>query len=159
MSVTPEQLVARAEIADLLHAYCRHADAGDVEGMVACYADDCTSNLFGDAPDRTLHGSGAVRDLLSPLLGKVTTGSHYLSNLEYAFAGADECALLVYMYSHQCFAPGTDVPERERWGRYEVRVRRIGGRWLIQDLRLFAAHERGGPRTAEQVGRPFPPRF
>lgn len=157
--MTPDELVARAEIADLMHAYCRAADAGDVEGMVGCYADDCTSNLFGDALDRTLHGNGAVRDLLQPLLGKVTTGSHYLSNFSYDFAGPDECAVVIYMYSHQRFADGLDVPERERWGRYEVRARRIGGRWLIQDLRLFVAHEHGGPRTAEQVGRAFPPRF
>lgn len=153
------ELFARADIMDLMHRYCRSADLGDVEQMVGCFAEDATIDLFGGAPGGMLHGSAALRELLAPLLGKVLAGSHYLANPEFRFTGADEAILHCYLYSMQRFAPGTDVPERHRWGRYEVRARRQAGGWRIQDLRLFAASESGGDRAAEHAGRPFPAVF
>jgi hypothetical protein len=144
---------------DLMHAYCRHADAGDVAGMMSCFTADCTIDLFGGIGDRILRGRDTLRTLLTPLLGKVLAGSHYLSNPAFVFYGADEATLGLYMYSMQRFQPDMALDDRHRWGRYEVRIRRLAEGWRIQDLRLFAVTEVGGDRQGEADHRPWPPRF
>jgi hypothetical protein len=156
--LTLEVLADRTEVLELIYAYCRFADRGDAAGMAGLFTPDCSINLFaGD--DRIIYGPRAYEDALAPLLGKVIAGTHYITNPEYDFVGADEAILHTYMYSWQRFEAGMDLPDRHRMGRYEVRAVRTADGWRLRDLRLIVAGEHGGDRECEHAGRPWPLRF
>lgn len=152
------ELFDRQDMLEVMYRYCRSADVGDAGLMVACFTEDCTVSLFADEA-RVIRGSQALHDLLSPLLGKVLAGSHYITNPEFTEYAADQAVLHCYMFSSQRFHADMALPDRLRWGRYEVRFRKGEDGWRISDLRLFAVSESGGDRQGETDGRVWPPSF
>lgn len=152
------ELFDRQDMLEVMYRYCRSADVGDPALMVACFTQDCTISLFADEA-RLINGPQALYDVLAPLLGKVMAGSHYITNPEFTEYGSSQAVLHCYMMSSQRFHPDMDLPDRLRWGRYEVRFRRDDEAWRIRDLRLFAVSEAGGDRLRETDGRDWPPTF
>lgn len=150
-----DQLFDKMEILEMLYRYCSAADRSDPAGMLVAFTADCVVNYDPAAP--IMHGRQALSDMLYSFLGAVVSGSHYINNPIFEFTGPDEVLLGCYMYSWQRFTGYPMVSDVHRWGRYEIRLERIDGAWLINHMRLISAGEYGGARIAEQMSRgPLP---
>ena len=152
-----QRLEDRAAIAELMHAYCRHADQLDAASMMETFTEDCVASYVEGYPP--LRGRADVQQALVGYLESVVGGSHYIANLELAFETDERVAAAMYMYSWQRFKVSGITADCHRWGRYEVRFVRTASGWRISDLRLLSALEHGGARLGEYLNRPFPPHF
>jgi ketosteroid isomerase-like protein len=149
----------RREIEALKFAYCRSADALDVDGMVSTFTQDCTINFRADGGDRR-RGLDALRHYFSAALFGVTSSSHHLSNLDIVFLGPDRAALQCALYSWKRFVGYPEVKDRHRWVRYEDVFVRTPDGWRQRELLFLVAGEIGGglsPRLGELAGRPVWP--
>jgi hypothetical protein len=146
-----DRLFDQMEILDRLYRYCSAADRSDPPGMLGAFSEDCTVNYDPAAP--VMRSRQELSDMLHAFLGAVISGSHYVTNPIFEFIDADEALLGCYMYSWQRFAGYPAIADVHRWGRYEIRLRRTDGEWLITHMRLLSAGEYGGDRIAEQMSR------
>ena len=154
-----QEMRDRREIEALKFAYCRSADALDVDGMVSAFTQDCTINFRADGSDRR-QGLDALRHYFSAALFGVTSSSHHLSNLDIVFLGPDRAALQCALYSWKRFVGYPEVKDRHRWVRYEDVFVRTPDGWRQRELLFLVAGEIGGgssPRWGELVGRPVWP--
>jgi ketosteroid isomerase-like protein len=153
------ELVDRQEIKSLKFAYCRYADAIDINGMLSVFTDDCLINFRADRSDQR-QGKSALREFFEAAQSVVVASSHHLSNMDIVFLGPDTAAMQSYLYSWQRFAGYPDVQDRHRWVRYEDTLVRTADGWRQSSLLYLVAGELDGgdtPRIGELVGRPVWP--
>jgi ketosteroid isomerase-like protein len=153
------ELRDRQEIQALKFAYCRSADALDVDGMLSGFTEDCTINFRADRSDER-HGTAALREYFSAAQASVVSSSHHLSNMDIVFLGPDRAAMQSYLYSWKRFAGHPEVKDRHRWVRYEDVFERTADGWRQCELLFVMAGEIDGgtsPRLGELVGRPIWP--
>lgn len=154
-----QELFDRVDIVDLMYRYCRAADIKDIAEMGLVFAVECEYDL-GHGANLILRSRAEILDKAKPMIEKVFSGSHYISNAEVVFEAEDRALLYCYMASWQKLEPEFGGSNVYRSGRYEALCVREGGEWLFKVLRLIVA----GPdlisgREAEHVRRPWPPRF
>lgn len=150
----------RTAIAELMHSYCRFADADQGRDMTLLFTEDCVCDFYGGArPDMLMHGRDQLLEQIQASLTTVRSGSHYITNIEVLFDGPDAATFYCYMYSWQRFYAWPERADCHRYGRYENRAVRTPDGWRFTHLRLVVAGEYGGARLAEQLRRPWPPQF
>lgn len=153
------RLQDRVDILGTMHAYCRHADNLDGDGMAALFVEDCVANFVPGGEETILRGRAALNAFLNTALAVTVSGSHHIANEELVFETPDRVILHCYMYSWQRFEGFPVTADCHRWGRYENRFVRTDAGWRMDRLKLLSAGEYGGARIGEQLGRPFPPKF
>lgn len=158
LEVTVQRLQDRVDIHELLYRYCRHADMLDAVAMASLFVEDCEADFMNGQPP-IVRGRNHLQEFFVTALQHVVSGSHHISNVELIFEGTDTVIAHTYMYSWQRFGGYPTTADCHRWGRYELRLMRRPEGWRFSRLRLFSAGEYGATRIAEQMGRPWPPRF
>jgi len=142
-----DELLARTEILDVLHRYCRAVDRGDIEGLRAVYHDGATD----------LHGGfdGTGYDFAPYIVEKmdaaVLLGQHHITNAIIEFDG-DEARVESYFLAAQ---PYTNAAGDRLlcWagGRYLDHFAKRDGRWAIAARKVVMDWTR-----AEIPGDPWP---
>lgn len=154
-----QELFDRTDIVDLMYRYCRGADIKDIEEMCSVFTEECEYDL-GHGPDMVRRSRAELVEMAKPMVGKVFSGSHYISNAEVVFESRDRALLYCYMASWQKLEPAFGGGNVHRSGRYEALCVREAEGWLFKAFRLVVA----GPdlisqREAEHVRRRWPPQF
>lgn len=149
-----EQLLAREQVRDVLHRYCKGIDRRDWALVRSCFADDHVHNHGG------IHGSADdfVR-LASAVLLTIPATHHTIGNVHFAFAEdgqsvETEANFVAYHLIEAGHLEGTPVPTGGKatdWivaGRYCDRMEKRDGNWII--VRRDAVHdwERVDPANA-----------
>jgi hypothetical protein len=153
------ELKDRQEIKSLKYAYCRCADAIDIDGMLVAFTDDCIINFRADKSDER-RGKAALKEFIVTAQSAVISSSHHLSNMDIVFPDRDRAAMQSYLYSWQRFRGYPDVKDRHRWVRYEDEFVRTAEGWRQSALLYLVAGEIDGGdshRLGELVGRPVWP--
>jgi hypothetical protein len=159
LEATVRRLQDRVDIEELMARYCRHADCFDADAMVACFTDAC---IVAYVPASIAPPARSKKELLGFLreyFPHSVSSSHYITNIELLFDTSDTVTSHCYMYSWQRFKTYPAAADCHRFGRYEFRIERTGEGWRFSRLTLLSAGEYGGNRIAEQLNRPWPPRF
>jgi ketosteroid isomerase-like protein len=154
-----QRLQDRMDIQELLHAYCRHADQLNTEGMAGFFTDDCVAAYVPPGMAPAFRSKKQLVDFLNTYFLNTISSSHHISNVELLFDSPDIAKAHTYMYSWQRFKGFPAAADCHRWGRYEIRLQRTAGGWKMTHMILISAGEYGGARIGEQFGRPWPPRF
>jgi ketosteroid isomerase-like protein len=130
------ELVDRAQIADLVHAYCFHFDNNEPEAVAALFTDDATIDYGPEA--ETIVGAAAIAPTIAAGLERTFAAtSHHVSNIRIELDGADAASAVTYLYAWHRYRDGS--PDGELWGRYHHRFRRTEAGWRIAELVLRAA--------------------
>jgi ketosteroid isomerase-like protein len=133
---TLEGLLDKAEIADVIHAYCFHFDRAEAEEVLALFTPDATVDYGPDV--ETMTGVEALRAMVTRGLAEFFAAtSHHVSNIVIRFDGPDRAQSVSYLYAWHRYVDGR--PDSELWGQYHHDFRREAGRWRIARLRLCAA--------------------
>ena len=133
---TLEGLLDKAEITDLIHAYCYHFDRAEPEAVVALFAEDALIDYGPDVPP--MNGADAFRPMIARGLATLFAAtSHHVSNITIRFEGSDTATSICHLYAWHRYHEGGK--ESELWGQYHHTFRRIDGRWRISHLQLKAA--------------------
>jgi hypothetical protein len=129
----------RLAIHELMAVYSRCIDFGRWEELPELFTEDCTLD-FGAVMGEH-HGKEGVRGFADMLAKTGLTMRHYVTN---CIVGGDgeraEATTYVLAFTGQ---PGSQSPTT---GRYEDRLRKVGGRWLLETRRavIEVASPRGG---------------
>ena len=97
---TPEQLVARAQIYDVLMQYMRGVDRRNMELVRAAYHPDATQTN----PYLTPGEWGSVEDLVTLMNQNavhIPMSMHFLANIVFEFADEDIAIVESYLMAHQ----------------------------------------------------------
>lgn len=154
-----QRLQDRADITELMHRYCRHADQLDPPGMAGCFTDDCVVAYVPPSMAAPARSKKELLGFLNEYFPHSVSSSHYISNVELLFDSPDVVTAHSYMYSWQRFKTYPAAADCHRYGRYEYRVVRTADGWRFSHLNLLSMGEYGGARISEQFNRPWPPRF
>jgi 3-phenylpropionate/cinnamic acid dioxygenase small subunit len=124
----------RRAIEDLMIRYCAAIDGGDVEGVLACFTEDCRleSNIVGAHP-----GQGGVRMLaeqMAKLKAEGRTYRHFISNFRVEVNG-DRGRVRCYLLDIVTIENTTELLTS---GDYDCDVVRRGKGWLIETRRVHA---------------------
>ena len=152
------QLQDRAEIMELMAAYCRHADRHDADSMSKTFTEDGVGE-YVPRDGVIFRGQKELRDFFAGFFEMVTTGSHFITNAQLLFDAPDTVTGHFYMMSIQKFKGPAVTADCFRFGRYENLFVRTPEGWRISKLRLLVSQEIGGDRIGEQFDRPWPPTF
>lgn len=141
-------LVARAEIADTLHAYSRGIDRRDLDLLADLFTDD---GAFDYGHGNITRGRATLRALFDAATGKYDATSHHCSTISYLSLGDGRAETLTYVYAFH------DNVEQDLhlhvWGTYEDDLVDEGDRWRIATRRVrIAGVSTGG-------SQPLPERF
>jgi ketosteroid isomerase-like protein len=129
-------LLDKAEIADVIHAYCSHFDRAEADEVVALFAPDAKVDYGPEVPP--LNGLQEIGAMVSKGLATFFAAtSHHVSNIVIHFDGPDAARSICYLYAWHRYQDGR--PDSELWGQYHHEFRRIDGRWRISGLVLRAA--------------------
>jgi len=127
------RLVDREAIRELLYAYCRACDVNDPDAVAACFTADCRADY---GPDAREPGAAARRAQAEHDLALFEATSHLLGNVSVEFESADRARAASVVHAWH-------LPRRgEPWSlhaRYEDRLVRAPGGWLIEERRLLVA--------------------
>lgn len=146
--LTPEMLVARAEIADTLHAYSRGVDRCDPELLADLFTED---GSFDYGHGNVTRGREALRALFMAATGKYTATNHHCSTISYLALDATSASTITYVYAfHENSEQGTNV---HVWGCYEDEHVNEADRWRIAARKVRVA---GATTTPSQA---LPERF
>lgn len=130
----------RRAIADLIHAYCRHLDAGEFDALAALFA---RASFASTVHDRVRRGSQAVRRMYDGVIvypdGTPRT-QHCISNLVIAPDGAGARATSTFVVLQQ--APGDEI-RTVLAGEYRDRFVRRGTSGWGFDARVVHPHLQG----------------
>ncbi len=118
----------RLDIQELMAVYSRAIDFGRWEELPDLFTDDCTLD-FGKVMG-THQGKDAVRAFANMLKGTGLTMRHYVTNCIIT-GGGDRAEATTYVLAFTG-QKGSLTPTT---GRYEDRLRKQGGRWLLQERR------------------------
>lgn len=146
--LSPEDLVARAEIADTLHAYSRGIDRRDIDLLADLFTED---GGFDYGHGTVTRGRAALRELFIAATGKYTATSHHCSTIAYLRLDATSASTITYVYAFH------DNPDQDLhlhvWGCYEDELVNEDDRWRIATRKVRVA---GASSAASQ---PLPERF
>lgn len=149
--MTTDELLAREEIRDVLHRYCKGIDRRDWALVRSCFADDHVhkhSTIEGSADD-------FVR-MASAVLTTIPATHHTIGNVHFAFAPdgmsvETEANFVAYHLIEAGHMEGTPVPTHGKatdWivaGRYCDRLEKRGGAWIIVRRQAWHDWERVDP--------------
>lgn len=146
-----ERLLDKADIAEIIHAYCYHFDRAEADEVLALFTEDATVDYGPDVP--TMNGVEELRAMVSRGVSTFFEAtSHHVSNIVIRFDGTDAAQSVSYLYAWHRYQDGR--PESELWGQYHHRFRRIAGEWKISHLLLCAAGSKRFHReTMHPIGR------
>jgi ketosteroid isomerase-like protein len=131
-----ERLLDKAEIADVIHAYCYHFDRAEADEVLALFAPDATVDYGPDVP--TMTGAEEIGPMISRGLASFFAAtSHHVSNVTIRFTGPDAAQSVSYLYAWHRYQDGR--PNSELWGQYHHEFRRTSEGWRISRLVLRAA--------------------
>ena len=139
------ELVDRAAIEALIHAYCRHFDQNEPERVAALFTDDATVDYGPEFPN-VVGASSIAAAIAVGLAETFAATSHHVSNIEIAFDGPDRATGGTYLYAWHRYRDGS--PDGELWGRYHHEFERTPDGWRIARLVLTAAGSRHFHRAA-----------
>ena len=143
--MSPEELVVRLELEELIFAYCRHFDLNEPEGVAALFTDDAVVDYGPEFPQ--VVGAAAIEEAVAAGLERIFAAtSHHVSNIQLELDGPDAATGHTYLYAWHRYRDGS--PDGELWGRYEHGFRRTEAGWRISSLRLTAAGTKDFHRSA-----------
>lgn len=152
--MTTDELLAREEIRDILHRYCKGIDRRDWALVRSCFADDHVhkhSTIEGSADD-------FVR-MASAVLSTIPATHHTIGNVHFAFAPdgmsvETEANFVAYHLIEAGHMEGTPVPTHGKatdWivaGRYCDRLEKRDGAWIIVRRQAWHDWERVDPANS-----------
>jgi 3-phenylpropionate/cinnamic acid dioxygenase small subunit len=143
-----EQLLAREEIRDILHCYCKGIDRRDWKLVRSCFADDHIHKHaeYTGPPDEFI-------GFASQILEKVPDTHHSISNVHIDFSSdgnsaSTEANFVAYHYIQEGTPEFTPVPTGGKatdWivaGRYCDKFEKRDGKWIIVRREAFHDWER-----------------
>ncbi len=130
-------IVARQEITDVLHAYCRGVDTIDVATVAALFTPDCSVD-YGPGLGAPTRGSAALAERLATGLQRFAATSHHVSNIEILL-GDDRASATTNTSLIAWHRYPDDRPDAILYARYHDRFVNNGERWLIADRILRVA--------------------
>ncbi|MGX1703141.1 nuclear transport factor 2 family protein [Microbacterium sp. NPDC055357] len=130
--LTPADLVARAEIADTLHAYSRGVDRRDIDLLADLFTTDAT---FDYGHGNVTSGRESLRALFIAATGKYLATSHHVSTINYLRLDDQRASTISYVYA---FHDTGDV-HFHIWGCYEDELVDDGERWRIAARKVRTA--------------------
>jgi uncharacterized protein (TIGR02246 family) len=125
--MTPDELVAREAIRDLIALYNHAGDRGRLDELVACFAEDGAMELEGEP---RLVGRAAIHAHLSGVVSRLAqktqraTLRHHVSSVRIVVHDAAHAEAWSY------FSAFTEIG-LDHWGRYADRLLRSGSEWLF----------------------------
>lgn len=146
--LTSDDLVARAEISDTLHAYSRGVDRRDIDLLANLFTED---GVFDYGHGKVTRGRSGLRELFLAATGKYNATSHHCSTIAFVSLDGGRANTITYVYAFH------DNAEQDLhlhvWGCYEDALVDEGDRWRIATRRVRIA---GAKSTASQE---LPERF
>lgn len=146
--LTTEDLLARAEIGDTLHAYSRGVDRRDIDLLAGLFTED---GSFDYGHGNVTTGRAALRDLFVAATGRYTATSHHCSTTSYLRLEAGTAETITYVYAFH------DNAEQDLhlhvWGCYEDVLVDEGDRWRIRYRKVRIAGVRS--TTSEELPERF----
>jgi uncharacterized protein (TIGR02246 family) len=121
---TPNRIVgAAATIRRIGDEWARHWNAGELEGVVAAYAEDA---VYLPPHHEAVHGRDAIREYLKAPLG------HGVSDLAFEVTYIKQQGPVAWdVGMYRMTVPQTDGTKKEDQGKYLSVWRRVGKNWLI----------------------------
>jgi ketosteroid isomerase-like protein len=146
-----QKLLDRAEIAEVIHAYCLHFDRAEVEKVVALFAEDAAVDYGPALP--VLQGAGEIEAQIARGLAELFAAtSHHVSNIMIAFDGPERAKSICHLYAWHRYRDRAGTSEL--WGQYHHEFRRTPEGWKISRLQLRAAGTRDFHRESMHgIGR------
>ncbi len=143
------------EIVQVVMAFGIHADARRWDALEALFAPTVEADyteLTGGEPARTTpsHLVRGWKDFLPGFSGT----QHLIGTPLVTLAGTSARAEAEVVATHVIRDESLDG--RDTWtlgGRYEMRLRKIDGRWKIEGVKLFAVWQSGNPALAREAIR------
>jgi ketosteroid isomerase-like protein len=126
----------RYAIAELFHAYARHFDRNEPEGIVALFSEDATVD-YGPEVATARGFEEILAGITRGLSAIFTATSHHVSNISIEFVDEDNATAVAYVYAWHRYRDGG--PDGHLWGQYHTRLRRQADDWKISELVLRAA--------------------
>ncbi len=145
------ELIDKAAISDVIHAYCYHFDRAEPEKVLALFTDDAVVDYGPDVP--TMNGVAEIGPMIERGLSSFFAAtSHHISNIAIEFEGSEAAKSVSYLYAWHRYQDGR--PNSELWGRYHHTFLRSPDGWKISHLILTAAGSSGFHRdTMHPIGR------
>lgn len=130
--LTADDLIARAEIADTLHAYSRGVDRRDIDLLADLFTTDAS---FDYGHGNVTTGRESLRALFVAATGKYLATSHHVSTISYLRLDTTSASTISYVYA---FHDTGDV-HFHIWGCYEDELVDDGERWRIAARKVRTA--------------------
>ncbi|MEL7375071.1 MAG: nuclear transport factor 2 family protein, partial [Pseudomonadota bacterium] len=141
---TLDGLLDKADITELIHAYCYHFDRANADAVAALFTEDAVVDYGPDVED--LHGSAALRTMVSRGTSNLFAAtSHHVSNVAITFDGPNCATSNCYVYAWHRYLESNE--ESELWGQYDQDFRRTSSGWRMSRLVLSAAGTRNFHRA------------
>lgn len=146
-----EELLDKAAIADIIHAYCYHFDRAEADEVLALFTGDAVVDYGPDVP--TMTGVEEIGPMVTGGLANFFAAtSHHISNVAIQFDGPDVAQSVSYLYAWHRYQD--ERPNSELWGQYHHELCRTSEGWKISRLVLCAAGSDGFHRDAmHPIGR------
>lgn len=130
-----ERLLALEEIKALMARRVRCIDEKDWEGFADCYAVDAQSHSMTSAPGGKVVGNLQIAAWLAKALEGITT-VHQVHLPEIAFLADDAASAIWPLNDILVWEKDGQRHSLRGYGHYRQTLRKISGRWLIQDHNL-----------------------
>lgn len=148
--LTPEDLLARAEISDTLHAYSRGVDRCDIDLLADLFTED---GSFDYGHGNVTVGRDNLRSLFVAATSKYNATSHHCSTINFLRLDATSASTITYVYAfHDNAAQDLHL---HVWGNYEDELVHDGDRWRIRvrKVRVAGAKTTGSGQLPERFER------
>lgn len=145
-----QEITARQQIADVIHAYCLHVDRNEPDAVAALFTADCTVD-YGPAFGGPMRGPAALAAALTPGLARFEATHHQVSNITIALESPNRATGLSYVTAWHRY-PG-DTPDAVLYGQYHDVFIRHHGRWRIAERKLLASGQTGFDIAWAPIGR------
>jgi hypothetical protein len=138
-SVDPlQRLLAIEEIKQLKARYFRFMDTKDWEGLETLFTTDATADYSRESAadeGRKVSGAGAIAAYIRASVEHVETVHHgHMPEIE--IVDAEHASAIWAMEDVLRWPPGGQISAMRGYGHYHESYRKVGGRWLIESLRL-----------------------
>ncbi|MFI6711083.1 nuclear transport factor 2 family protein [Nonomuraea sp. NPDC050478] len=148
LSGAPRELEDRTEITDALLRFALGQDLRDEDLFASCFTEDAELDFrpaaarWGAAPPLMKGRDAIVTTILSGFSGRVDT-THQVTNPRIAVTG-DTARLTALVEAQHLLTADHDTHALLK-NRYDVRLVRDGGRWLMSRIRIENAWYTGDP--------------
>jgi uncharacterized protein (TIGR02246 family) len=117
------KVTAAAAIRRIGDAWARHWNAGELDGVVAAYAEDA---VYLPPHHEAVHGRDTIREYLKAPLG------HGVSDLAFVVTYIKQQGPIAWdVGTYRMTIPQTDGTKKEDRGKYLSVWRRVGKKWLL----------------------------